>query len=184
LKKWIDTHAHYGHKRFGRDPNNILEEMSNCVERIIQIDTNTKSNLQAMQLVSAYDYVYGMLGYFPTDTWELEPTMCDGAENNWLALTKQLTNSKVVGIGEIGLDYNWNCLANGVKGEEARKVQKKWFRKQLDLAKELGLPVSIHSRDAEEDTLKIFDEYETIKDTVADLTLIVDKIKSIAKINA
>ena len=166
MNKWIDTHAHYGHKRFGKDPNNILEEMPSWAERIIQIGTNTKSNLQAMQLVSAYGYVYGMLGYFPTDTWELEPTMCNDAENNWLVLTKQLINSKIVGIGEIGLDYNWNCLANGVKGEEARKVQKKWFRKQLDLAKELGLPVSIHSRDAEEDTLKIFDEYDVVRGVI------------------
>lgn len=162
MRKYIDTHAHYGHKRFGKDCAEILEEMRGCAERIIQVGTNTKSNLQAMQLVNNYDCVYGIVGYFPTDTWELEPKLCENAEKNWIELTKQLANEKIVGVGEIGLDYNWNCLANGIKGEEARTIQRKWFRNQLDLAKELGLPVSIHSRDAEEDTSKIFYEYNAI----------------------
>ena len=165
MRKWIDTHSHYGHKGFNRlhkTTDEILKDMRYCCEKIIQVGTNTKSNLQALQLISTYDYVYGMLGYFSTDVWELESTMCEKADDNLLVLTKQLTNDKVVGIGEIGLDYNWNRLANGVEGELAREIQKKWFRKQLDLAKELGLPVSIHSRDAEADTLAIFDEYDTI----------------------
>jgi TatD DNase family protein len=162
MQKYIDTHAHYGHKKFKKNLSDILKEMSSCADRIIQVGTNSKSNLQALQLVSSYDYIYGMIGYFPTDVWELEPEYCQDAFGNWIALKDQLTNNKVVGIGEIGLDYNWNRLANGVEGDVAREIQKKWFRNQLNLAKEMNLPVSIHSRDAESDTLSIFDEYEII----------------------
>ena len=64
------------------------------------------------------------------------------------------------------MDYNWNRLVNGIEGEAAREIQKKWFRKQLNLAKEMKLPVSIHSRDAEADTLEIFDEYESISGVI------------------
>ena len=165
MEKWIDTHAHYGHRRFNKSYANVLDEMRDYVELIIQIGTNTASNLQALQLVSLYDYVYGMLGYFPTDTWELEPKLCKDAEANWIVLQKQLTNDKIVGIGEIGLDYNWDKVGN-VYGDDARKIQQKWFRNQLDLAKELDLPVSIHSRDAEFDTLRIFKEYEKISGVI------------------
>lgn len=165
MNKYIDTHAHYGHKGFRRlnkSTSELMNDMRDYCEIIIQVGTNAKSNRQALRFVSSYDYMYGMVGYFPTDVWELEPEYCKDANENWIVLTQQLTNDKIVGIGEIGLDYNWNRLANGVEGELAREIQKVWFRNQLDLAKEMNLPVSIHSRDAEEDTLKIFDRYETI----------------------
>lgn len=166
MNKWIDTHAHYGHKRFGKAHDEILREIPNCVEKIIQVGTNTKSNAQTIRLTSQYDYMYGMIGYFPTDTWELESQYCKEAEENWIALARRLTHEKNAGVGEIGLDYNWNCLANGVKGDTAREIQKKWFRNQLNLAKRMNLPVSIHSRDAEADTLAIFDEYESISGVI------------------
>ena len=165
MEKWIDTHAHYGHPRFKKAYADVLNEMPNYVERIIQIGTNTKSNLQTLQLVSLYDYIYGMIGYFPTDTWEIETLTCYEAKDNWIVLQKQLTNDKIVGIGEIGLDYNWNKTGS-VYGEDAREIQKKWFRKQLDLAKEMNLPVSIHSRDAEASTLKIFKDYDEISGVI------------------
>lgn len=166
MKKWIDTHAHYGHGKFKKDHGDVLNQMPNYVDRIIQIGTNTKSNLKTIQLISLYNYIYGMIGYFPTDAWELEPALCPNAEDNWTVLTKQLTNDKIVGVGEIGLDYNWNKVGNFCVGEEAQKIQKKWFRKQLDLARELNLPVSIHSRDAEADTLAIFADYESISGVI------------------
>jgi TatD DNase family protein len=165
MKKYIDTHAHYGHSGFRRlkkSTADIIKEMSGCCEKIIQVGTNTKSNEQAIRLTNNYDIIYGMVGYFPTDVWELEKQYCEKADENWLVLTNQLADNKIVGIGEIGLDYNWNRLYNGIEGEEARKAQKKWFRNQLNLARDMGLPVSIHSRDAESDTLSIFDEYDTI----------------------
>lgn len=161
MEKWIDTHAHYNHGKFKKQESIILKQQTECVSKIINVGTNTKSNLETLQLLSLYDFVYGIIGYFPTDVYELEPSLCSEAENNWIVLSKQLTNSKVVGVGEIGLDYNWNKVGL-VTGEKARKIQQKWFRNQIDLAKTNNLPVSIHSRDAADDTLKIFNEYSEI----------------------
>lgn len=167
--KYIDTHAHYGHKgfkRLGKSTSELMVEIDQCCEKIIQVGTNTKSNLKTLQIISLYDNMFGMIGYFPTDVWELEPSLCEDAEKKWLILTKQLTNNKIVGIGEIGLDYNWNKVGDLCIGEAAQVIQKRWFRKQLDLAQEFGLPVSIHSRDAEADTVEIFNEYESISGVI------------------
>ena len=169
MNKYIDTHAHYGHggfRRLNKSTEMILNGMRSCCDGIIQVGTNTKSNLQALQLVSLHDFVYGMIGYFPTDVWELEPKFCKDADANWTVLTKQLTNDKIVGIGEIGLDYNWDKVGNFATGEEARDIQKYWFLRQLDLAKEMHLPVSIHSRDAEDDTMGIFDQHKEISGVI------------------
>lgn len=165
MKKWIDTHAHYNHGKFNRNRKELLTQLPEYVEAVIQVGTNTKSNTETLQLVSLYDYIYGIIGFFPTDVWQLENSLCSEAENNWLVFTKQLTNQKVVAIGEIGLDYNWNKVGD-VIGEEAREIQQKWFRRQLDLAQEMKLPVCIHSRDAKEDTLAILNEYETVSGVI------------------
>jgi TatD DNase family protein len=77
-----------------------------------------------------------------------------------------LTNDKVLAIGEIGLDYNWDKVGNFVSGNEARKLQQKWFRKQIDLARSMNLPVCIHSRDAEADTVRIFKEYDELSGVI------------------
>lgn len=157
--KYIDTHAHYGHKRFGKNHKNIINEMRKHTEIIIQIGTKTSTNKQVLKLINEYDFFYGIVGYFPTDVWELEQEYCNNALQNWDTLKQQLVNSKIVGIGEIGLDYSWDKVGDVLTGKNARELQKKWFIKQLDLAQEMKLPVSIHSRDAEKDTLEIFDMY-------------------------
>lgn len=165
MEKWIDTHAHYNHGKFCNKRTEILDALPEFVEKIIQVGTNRKTNMATLNLASLYDYIYGMVGYFPTDVWELEPSLCADADENWIVLKEQLTCRKIVGIGEIGLDYNWNKVGS-VFGDEARILQKKWFRKQLDLAQEMKMPVSIHSRDAKEDTLNIFEEYKRISGVV------------------
>lgn len=162
--KWIDTHAHYNASKFKKNKN-LFSEMKNNVEKIITLGTNSKTNTETLILTSLNDYIYGMIGFFPSDVWEIEETLCDDAKDNWLVFTKQLLNQKVVGIGEIGLDYHWDCVGprnNVIKGPQAREIQQKWFLKQIDLANELNLPVSMHSRDAEKDTLTLFENYENI----------------------
>lgn len=181
--KFIDTHAHYNNNKF-KNKNQLLKDLTQDVEYIINLGTNMKSNTETLQLVSLYDYIWGMIGFFPTDTWQLETDLCPNdvdmfvfnAKDNWICYNHQLKNQKVVGIGEIGLDYHWDYVGpmnlkegtfgnHGERkavGEEARKIQQKWFRRQIDLAKDLNLPVSMHSRDAEEDTLKVFSDYESL----------------------
>lgn len=181
--KFIDTHAHYNNNKF-KNKNQLLKDLTQDVEYIINLGTNMKSNTETLQLVSLYDYIWGMIGFFPTDTWQLETDLCPNdidmfvfnGKDNWICYNHQLKNQKVVGIGEIGLDYHWNYVGpmnlkeetigshgeRKIVGEEARQVQQKWFRRQIDLAKDLNLPVSMHSRDAEEDTLKVFSDYESL----------------------
>ena len=165
MKKYIDTHAHYGHGKFrqlGKTTDELMSEMQSCCEKIIQVGTNTKSILQTLKMISLYDDVFGIIGYFPTDVGELDKVCDKNAVANWKVLRKQLSNDKIVGVGEIGLDYSWDKVGNFYTGQDAREIQQMWFIKQLDLAKEFGLPVSIHSRDAEADTLAIFDLYDNI----------------------
>lgn len=175
--KFIDTHAHYNARQFHTKlkEKDVLNEQRKYCNYIINLGTNMKSNTETLRLVSLYDYIYGMLGFFPTDVWQLDDDLCPNdvdmftfkAKDNRICFEKQFMNQKVVGIGEIGLDYHWNCIGDSrrsifVKGEEARNLQKKWFLYQLNLAKEKELPVSMHSRDAEEDTIKLFKQFDTI----------------------
>ena len=168
MEKYIDSHAHYQARQF-RNRKELLEELKQDVAKIINIGSDTDMNLSTLQLVSLWDYIYGMIGYFPVNVDELEPSLCSQAEDHWLILTKQLMNQKIVGIGEIGLDYHWDSVGKGknaVKGKQARELQKKWFRKQMELAQELHLPVSIHSRDAERETLEILSEFPDVRGVV------------------
>lgn len=160
MNRWIDTHAHYGHKRFGKQ--DYLNSEREYVEYIVQVGTNEQSNIQTLKLIDKYDFLYGAVGFFPTDAWVLDHDYSAVASQTFDTLCNQLKHPKVVALGEIGLDYNWDCLSNGVKGTKARESQRKTFIQQLELAKAFGLPVSIHSRDAEEDTIEIFDRYQKI----------------------
>ena len=107
---------------------------------------------KTIQLADKYDNLYAVIGFFPMDVVELEN------EENWNNFKKQLQHKKVLGIGEIGLDYHHKRVEP--------ETQKKWFKKQLELAKELNLPVCIHSREAEEDTLKILQDFGNYKGVI------------------
>ena len=164
MEKFIDTHAHYHHKKF-KNRDELLKEMQSEVKYIINLGTDVISNFYTISLINKYDYVYGMVGFFPSDVYLLDKELCDDSEDNLKEFKKQLTHKKIVGIGEIGIDYHWNSVgARGLEitGEKAREYQHKWFKYQIDLAKELNLPVSMHSRDAEKDTLDIFSNYDNI----------------------
>lgn len=139
--KYIDSHAHYLSGRFAKDRDILLNNLlKNDLEYIIECGTNTKSNQQVIELCKKYKNIYGVIGYFPMDVQELENAQVREK------FIEQLKNDKVLAIGEIGLDYYH-------KGD--KELQKKWFKEQLKIAKSLNLPVCIHSRDAEEDTLSI-----------------------------
>lgn len=140
--KIIDTHAHYNSKQFNTDRDNLLTKLQESCEIIVNVGTNTSSFKNILKLAKKYDFLYSVIGYFPCDVLELE-------ENKEFFLNC-LKDEKTVAIGEIGLDYYWD--------KPDRDIQKKYFKYQLNLAKSLKMPVSIHSRDAKEDTLKILKE--------------------------
>lgn len=167
--KYIDTHSHYDHFKFNTNRERIFSEISNDVNYVINLGTNIATNKKTINLINKYDFIYGMLGFFPNETYLLEPSICKDAKKNLDEYLKSLEREKVIGVGEIGLDYYWDTVGPKdcqIKGENAREIQKKWFKKQLDISIDRNLPVSIHCRNAEKDMISILKEYRSISGVV------------------
>lgn len=139
--KIFDTHAHYDNESFDEDRENLLRELPEMgVGKVVNVGASLSSCKAARKLAEQYDYIYCALGVHPSDTAELTEESFD-----WLR--SQCEYEKCVAVGEIGLDYYWD--------KPDRDTQKKWFLRQLDLARECKKPVVIHSRDAAKDTLDL-----------------------------
>lgn len=137
----FDTHAHYDDEDFDADRYELLESMKeHGVGTIVNIGASMRSCKTTLALAEKYPFVYGALGVHPSDCGTM-------TEEDVQWIKANAANEKIVAIGEIGLDYYWDNVE--------RDVQKKWFVRQLEIAKETGLPVIIHSRDAAQDTLEI-----------------------------
>ena len=140
----IDTHAHYDDEAFGKDRDALLSQLpSGGIGLVVNIGASIQTTQNTLELMERYSFVYGAVGVHPSETGELTESLMD-----WLG--EAVRQPKVVAVGEIGLDYYWD--------EPERDIQKHWFVRQLDLAREVGLPVVIHSRDAAKDTLDIMKE--------------------------
>ncbi len=139
----IDTHCHLEMKQFDEDREAVIERARAAgVECIITIASDLDGCEGAVQLAERHDFIYASVGLHPHDAKD----MSDAA----LARIRELSLSgKVVAIGEIGLDYYYDL--------SPRDVQRNVFARQLAFAKVRGLPVIVHSRDAEEDTLRILE---------------------------
>lgn len=143
----FDTHAHYDDEAFDEDREELLASVKEAgVAAIANIGYKKSSITETHRIAETHDFVYEVLGFHPDETFEME------AESDTILawLYGELQRDKVIGLGEIGLDYYWD--------KTEREIQKKWFRAQLDLAKELALPVVIHSREAAQDTFDIIKE--------------------------
>lgn len=135
----IDTHAHYDDRAFEEDRAQVLNGLiKEGVEKVVNAAASMDGCRRTLELVKEYDFVYGMLGVHPDDVGELTEADMDFIKAN-------AADPKIVAIGEIGLDYHWNV--------ESKEVQKHWFLRQIEVAKEVGLPICVHSRDAAADTL-------------------------------
>lgn len=141
----IDTHCHLDKE----DYENLEEVINNMKDNIIIASgVDLKSSLNVIELCNKYDHVYGTIGYHPTE-------LDDYKDENLKIIEDNLTNPKIVGIGEIGIDYHY--------GKETKDLQIGVFKKQLELARIYKLPVVIHSRDAAQDTLEILKDYKDLK---------------------
>ena len=141
MEKIFDTHAHYDDEAFDPDRDELLRGLpENGIEKVVNVGASLASCRRTLELMNRYEHVYGALGVHPSETAEL-----DEEALAWLRLQCQV--EKCVAVGEIGLDYYWD--------EPDREVQKKWFVRQLGLARELKKPVIIHSRDAAKDTVDL-----------------------------
>lgn len=137
----IDTHAHIQSEQFATDRAEIFARAAAAgVRRIIEIGYDLDSSRAAVALANAHPHVFAVVG--------IQPHYAQQADEQWLAEIRQLAATpKVVAIGEIGLDYYWDKAPHA--------DQERLFRQQLQLARELALPVVIHARDAQADTLRI-----------------------------
>ena len=141
----IDTHAHYDDEQFDTDRDELLKKMQeNGIGVIVNAGSTIESWDKIRRLTEEYPFVYGAVGVHPDETGSLD-------EAGMAEMERMLDLEKIVAVGEIGLDYYWD--------NEAHEVQKKWFIRQIELARKKEMPVVIHSREAAADTFEIMKEY-------------------------
>lgn len=147
----FETHAHYDDEAFGQDRADLLSVMKeHGIGTIVNIAADLESCQTTLALSEEYSFVYAALGVHPSGTGELTE-----ASLKWITdLCRERSvkkGGKVVAVGEIGLDYHWE--------EPDRDIQRRWFERQMEMAREVSLPLVIHSRDAAKDTCDIMKAY-------------------------
>lgn len=149
---YFESHAHYDDEKFDFDRYELIEEMhKNGVEYIVNAGADMKSSLEGIKLCEKFPFFYAAVGVHPHDAENM-------TEEDIQTLKEYSKNKKVVAIGEIGLDYHYDF--------SPRDLQRKWFIRQLELAKELDLPVIIHSREAAQECFNIIKESKVRKGVI------------------
>jgi len=138
MNMMIDTHCHLSNEDYD-NLDVVIKHMDG--NKMIISGADQKMNLEVLDMIKKYDNIYGTIGYHPEEL--------DDYDISWLE--EHIHDSKIVGIGEIGLDYH--------NGKDNADKQKECFIEQIELAKKYHMPIVIHSRDAAEDTLKILKEH-------------------------
>jgi len=149
----FDAHAHYDDEAFDDDRETVIGELKkNGVIGVLNCGASYVGAVASVEFAQKYDIFYAAVG--------IHPEQADTVDEEMIANLKELCgHEKVKAIGEIGLDYFY-------EENPPREVQLKAFRMQMQLAKELDLPVIIHDRDAHQDTLKIIKEFPEVKGEV------------------
>lgn len=143
----FETHAHYDDDAFDVDREELLNKLLfNGIDKVVNVGASFEGCKKSLELSQKYDFVYAALGIHPDEISDLNTDTLQ-----WIK--KNSVNKKVVAIGEIGLDY-YNP-DNSYEDKPSKTMQIEGFEKQLSLAKELKLPVVIHSREAAKDTQDI-----------------------------
>lgn len=144
----VDTHCHLNDEALYKDLDNVISRARQAgVEKMVVIGWDKASSELAIKIAEQYENIYAVIGFHPENVFDIN----DDVLYKTLELCKK---PKVVGIGEIGLDYHWT------KDLEKREIQKQYFVKQIEFANKVGLPISIHSREAFNDTLEILKEHK------------------------
>lgn len=141
----IDTHAHLDHEWFDDDRDAVVQRaLAAGVVTIVTIGADVPTSEAAVQLAETYPSVYAAVGIHPHDAKTAD-------EAAYRRLKELAAHPKVVAVGEIGLDYYYDF--------SPREVQREVFVRQLQLARETGLPFIIHNRDASEDVMAVLREH-------------------------
>src|SRR5574344_1004249 len=142
--KIINTHSHVNTLEQSNVTDVVNEANDNGI--IINVPSSSADDIfEVSEFIKKFDNTYGYLGVFPEEV----KTFSDKTLTNMETLIK--SNSKIIGIGEIGLDYYWD--------KTYKELQKEVFIKQIEFANQMNLPINIHSRDAHLDTLEILKKY-------------------------
>jgi len=141
----FDSHAHLDSSRFDDDRDGIIKEAKEKgLQYIINPGADLNTSIEAVNLAEKYDMIYAAVGVHPHDVKDID--------EDTLTIIKSLTTrNKVVAIGEIGLDFYYD--------HSPREEQRKWFKRQIELAQEVKLPIIIHDRDAHGEVFDILKEY-------------------------
>lgn len=141
---FIDSHAHLDDERFDEDRKALIDSLKeNKIELVINIGYDIGSSRASVDLAKEYENIYAVVGVHPHDAQDVS--------EDYLEELKELSQEeKVVAIGEIGLDFYYD--------NSPRDIQRKVFLDQLELGRELDLPVVIHTRDANQETFEILKE--------------------------
>lgn len=142
---FVDTHCHLLREDYEDIDLVIREDIENDVSKIIVSACTLDTLDEVIDLGNKNNCVYIALGFHPSEAGVI-------GDKELSILRGKLASKKVVGLGEIGLDYHY--------GRENKNKQVELFKRQLDIARELNLPVVIHSRDATLDTINILKEYD------------------------
>ena len=144
MATYIDTHVHLNADQYEEDLQQVIDRALEAkVEKMVVVGFDRITIERAMKLADDYAFIYVVIGWHPVDAID-----CTEADLEWIE--KLAAHPKVVGIGETGLDYYWD--------KSPKDVQQYWFKKQIQLAKKLNLPIIIHNRDATGDVLRILRE--------------------------
>lgn len=143
--QYFDTHMHIDDEKFDVDREQIIQKIWDAnVTKVIDVGCDIKTSKKVIEIANKHDFIYAMCGLHPEEIPQSEEEM-------WKTISEIkkiiLENKKVVAVGEIGLDYYWK--------NDNKELQIKAFEKQIELANELNLPISIHTRDSIDDTIKI-----------------------------
>ena len=146
--EFFDSHAHLDDEKFNEDREELILEIKKAgITKFISAGYSLEGSIRAIELSKKYDFIYPTCGISPNDIPQTE-------EELWKNLVKieELIkeNSKIVAVGEIGLDYYWE--------KENKEIQKLAFIEQIKIANKYDLPIVIHTREAVMDTLEILKE--------------------------
>lgn len=137
----IDTHMHLYDKKFDEIREDVINEsLASGITKMIACGCDYETSLKCIELAEKYDFIYAAVGIHPSEAHKM-----DFEDLSWIY--KLAKHEKVVAIGEIGLDYYWD--------KTYIDIQKNMFIKQIQIAKELDLPIIVHSRDSINDTYTI-----------------------------
>ncbi|PFA16858.1 MULTISPECIES: TatD family hydrolase [Bacillus cereus group] len=140
----FDTHSHLNAEQFKEDLQEVIVRMKEAgVSYTVVVGFDEATIKKAMELAETYDFIYAAVGWHPVDA-------IDMTEEHLAWLEELAAHPKVVALGEMGLDYHWD--------KSPKEVQKEVFRKQIQLAKKVNLPIIIHNRDATQDIVDILAE--------------------------